>query len=164
MPYSNSTWGYLLTFTSLAATITVNGLVTGLIVFRILKVFLEVKAANTSVEGTSDSTGSTKLRHIIFVLIESGMTLLVIQVIRLVLSIMTPNTNTGPVSVALNFFIGINQVFNVIIRSVHFYFFCFTENFTWLGNHTNNNFGAGDNEIVLRRRRILQGSCRKSSF
>ena len=126
--------------------------------------FLEVKATNTSVERTLDSTGSTKLHHIIFVLIESGMTLLVIQVIRMVLQIMTPNTNTGPVDDALDYFIGINQVFNVIIRSVHFYFFCFTEIFTWLGNHTNNNFGAGDNEIVLRRRRILEGSCRKSSF
>ena len=126
--------------------------------------FLEVKAANTSVERTLDSTGSTKLRHIIFVLIESGMTLLVIQIVRLVLVIIDPNTYNGSVSDALQYFIAINEMFNVIIRSVHFYFFCFTEIFTWLGNHTNNNFGAGDNEIVLRRQRILQGSCRKSSF
>ena len=150
--------------TSFAATIAVNGLVTGLIVFRILKVFMEVKAATTSVERTLDSTGGTKLRHIIFVIIESGMTLLLIQVIRTVLSIIH---STGPVYFAADYFIVIYQVFfffNVIIRSVHFYFFCFTENFTWLGNHTNNNFGAGVNEIVLRQRRILEGSCRKSSF
>ena len=149
MPTLKDSWSALY-ITSLAATMAVNGLVTGLIVFRILKVFLEVKAANTSVEGTLDSTGSTKLRHIIFVIIESGMTLLVIQIVRLVLSIMDPNTLTRPVADALNYFVVINNMFNVIIRSVHFYFFCFTENFTWLGNHTNNNFGAGDNEIVLR--------------
>ena len=104
----------------------VNGLVTGLIVFRILKVFLEVKAA-TSVERTLDSTGGTKLRHIGFVIIESGMMLLVIQLVRMVLGIMEPMTFVGQVSFALNYFAGINEMFNVIIRHVHFYFLCFTE-------------------------------------
>ena len=131
----------------------VNGLVTGLIVFRILKVFLEVKAVTTSVERTLGSTGGTKLRHIMFVIIESGMILLITYVIRLVrmmLSVMVPNTDTGPVAFANDYFFVINEMFNVIIRSVHFYFFCFTEIFTWLGNHTNNNFGAVVNEIVFR--------------
>ena len=82
----NTSW-FPLTITSFAATMTVNGLVTGLIVFRILKVFLEVKAAqaSTSVERTLDSTGGTKLRHVIFVIIESGMMLLVIQLVSIVL-------------------------------------------------------------------------------
>ena len=73
--------------TSFAATMAVNGLVTGLIVFkfRILKVFLEVNANSTSVEQTLGSTGGTKFRHIIFVIIESSMTLLVIQLARMVL-------------------------------------------------------------------------------
>ena len=109
---------------------------------------MEVKAASTSVEQTLDTTGGTKLRHIIFVIIESGMTLLVIQLVRMVLYLGEPAT-IGPVNIANKYFIVINQVFNVIIRSAHFYFFCFTENFTWLGNHTNNNSGAGVNEIVL---------------
>ena len=132
---------------------TVNGLVTGLIVFRILQVFLEVKAAQacTSVEGTLGSTGSTKFQHIIFIIIESGMTLLVIQLVRLLLQVwvVDPFGVVGQLFAAFDYVIVINQMFNVIIRSVHFHFFCFTEIFTWLGHHTNNNCGADLNEIVL---------------
>ena len=150
--------------TSFAATIAVNGLVTGLIVFRILKVFMEVKAATTSVERTLDSTGGTKLRHIIFVISNPVWRCFSSKwFARCFRSYTAPGRcilllTTSLSSTKCFFF------FNVIIRSVHFYFFCFTENFTWLGNHTNNNFGAGVNEIVLRQRRILEGSCRKSSF
>ena len=95
--------------------------------------FLEVKATSTSVERTLGSTGGTKFRHIMFVIIESGMTLLVIQLVRTLLyAITVPSqfvTLTGPVSSAINYCIGINEMFNVIIRSVHFYLFCFTEYF-----------------------------------
>jgi hypothetical protein len=54
-----------------------------------------------------------------------------------------------------------HQMLNVIIRSIHFYFFCLLT-LSWLGHRTNSNFSAGLNEIVLRRRRVLQGSCQKS--
>ena len=57
-----------LIITSFALSMAVNALVTGLIVFKILKVFLEVKP--TSVERTLGPTvigGSTKLQHIIFI-------------------------------------------------------------------------------------------------
>ena len=58
-----------MTTTSLVLTLAVNGLMTGLIMFRILKVFLEVKAASTSVEHRSlGSTGGSNLRHIIFII------------------------------------------------------------------------------------------------
>ena len=97
----------------------VNTLVTGLIVFRILKVFLEVKATVTSVERTLGSTRGTKLRHIIFVIIESGMALFAIQLVRVVFYAVS--------SVYAPLFIGINQMFIVIMRSVHFYF-RFTDN------------------------------------
>jgi hypothetical protein len=93
----------------------VNALVTGLIVFKILKVFLEVKSTTTSVERTLGSTGGTKLRHIIFVIIESAMALFAIQVVRLVLS---QGLWDGFVPFDLVF--GIAQMLNVIIRSVHF--------------------------------------------
>ena len=43
----------------------VNALVTGLIVFKILNVFLESKANVPSVERTLGSTGGTTLRHVI---------------------------------------------------------------------------------------------------
>ena len=77
------------------------------------------------------------------------MTLLIIQLVNMAIWIVDPATETTPVLAALEYLAGINQMFNVIIRSVHFYF-CFTEDFTWLGDHTNNNFGTGVNEIVLR--------------
>ena len=52
---------------------TVNTLMTGLIVFRILKVFQEVKSASGAI------TGRSTLHHVIFILIESGMALFSIQ-------------------------------------------------------------------------------------
>jgi hypothetical protein len=112
----------------------VNALMTGFIVFKILKVFLEFKP--TSVEGTLgslSSTGGSKLRHVIFIIIESGMALFAVQLVRVVL---TSLTVLGPanyydeytrVLVGQYLIIGIHQMFNVIIKSVHFYFFCFTD-------------------------------------
>jgi hypothetical protein len=135
-------WGITLTITSYAASIAVNTLVTGLIVFRILKVFLEVTEV-TEVERTLGSTGGTTLRHIMFVIIESGMMLFAIQLVRLVLEVQ-PKVNA--LSALL---IGIIQMFNVIIRSVHFILFVLLMTFTWLGHHTNTNFAAGLNETVL---------------
>jgi hypothetical protein len=108
----------------------VNALMTGLIVFKILKVFLEFKP--TSVErtlGSLSSTGGSKLRHIIFIIIESGMALFAVQLVRVVLNILV---NLGPgnyydeytrVFVGRYLIIAIHQMFNVIIKSVHFYFF-----------------------------------------
>jgi hypothetical protein len=58
----------------------VNTLVTGMIVFRILKV-------RAGVERTLGSTGDTKFRHIMFVIIESGMALFAIQLVRVVLAV-----------------------------------------------------------------------------
>ena len=104
----------------------VNALATGLIVFRILKVFLEVKGNSTSVEQSLGSPAGTEFRHILFVIIESGTTLLVIQVIRLVLWILQENGLSGPL-IAFQYSNIIGQMFNVIIKSVHLYFFCFTE-------------------------------------
>jgi hypothetical protein len=103
----------------------VHTLVTGLIVFKILKVFLEVKAATTSVERTLGSTGGTKLRHIIFIIIESGMALFVIQLVRVLFSILPV---PGVQQSLIDLVIGINEMLNVIIRSIHYYFICFIDN------------------------------------
>ena len=130
----------------------VNTLVTGLIVFKILKVFLEVKAS-TSVERTLGSNaGGTKLRHVIFIIIESAMALFAIQLVRVVLiSLSAVQTSVSIVDSALNLVIGIHEMLNVIIISVYFYLFLvLLITFTWLGHHTNNNLGARLNEIVLR--------------
>ena len=94
----------------------VNALVTGLIVFKILKVL-------TPVEGTLDSDGGGgKLRHIIFIIIESGMALFVIQLIRLVFSILPEDLMFSTI---LDYVVVFHQMLNVIIRSVHIYLFCF---------------------------------------
>ena len=93
--------------------------------------FLEVKVANTSVERSLGSTSGTKFQHIIFVIIESGTTLLVIQLVRMVLWIVIQTQLEPSVSVAVAFQYNntIAEMFNVIIRSIYFYFFYFTENF-----------------------------------
>ena len=108
--------------TALIASMAVNALVTGMIVFKILKVFLRVNPILT--ELTLDSTGGSKLRHVIFVIIESGMALFAIQLIRLVFYLLPMEWTVD----ALDFAMAINEMFNVIIRSVHIYFFCFTDN------------------------------------
>ena len=108
--------------TGLATSMTVNALVTGLIVYKILKVFLEVNPIFD--EQTLGSTGGAKLRHVIFVIIESGMALFAIQLIRLVFS----NLPVESAYDILDYLISINEMFNVIIRSVNFYLFCFADN------------------------------------
>ena len=107
-----------LMITSFALSMAVNALVTTLIVFKILKVFLEVKPALGSV-----ATEGTKLRSVIFIIIESGMALFAIQLVRVMLSCLELNESTV---LAFGSTIGINQMFNVII--ILFFIFCFTDN------------------------------------
>ena len=107
-------WGTPVILTSFAASMAVNTLVTGMIVYKIMKVFLEVKA--TSVERTlgsliSSAGGGSRLRHIIFVIIESGMALFVVQLIRVVF-INLPNLSSPAY---YNIITAINQMFNVSI-------------------------------------------------
>ena len=117
-----------MTLTALVTSMIVNALVTGLIVLKILKVFLEVRA--TLVEETLGSLNSTrgpKLQRIIFIIIESGMALFAIQLARVVIAILVePLTAPQSLIIALQFVITIHQALNVILRSVHF-FFCFTD-------------------------------------
>ena len=106
----------------------VNALMTGMIVFRILKVMGAM--SSTSVEQTLGSTGGRKFRHIMFIIIESGMALLAIQVVRLLL-LFIPVTGAQWVGelTAGDFVTAINQVLNVIIiTSVLFCFFCVSDN------------------------------------
>ena len=113
-----------MTLTGLATSMAVNFLMTGLIVFKILKVTREFKP--TLVDQTLGSLGSTegsKLPHVIFIIIESGMALFAIQLVRVVLSCLELNESTV---LAFGSTIGINQMFNVII--ILFFIFCFTNN------------------------------------
>jgi hypothetical protein len=116
-----TSWGNPVTITSFALSMAVNTLVTGLIVFRILKVFLEVKAATTSVERTLGTTGGTKLGHVIFIIIESGMALFAIQLVRTVFYNINVPVQSAGFQAFFNIFIVANQLFNVIIlRCIHF--------------------------------------------
>ena len=63
------------------------------------------------------------INQVVFVIIESGMALFAIQLVRVMFWIL-PSVSQQ----ASNLVVVINQMFNVIIRSVHFYFFCFTDN------------------------------------
>jgi hypothetical protein len=101
----------------------VNALVTGMIVFRILKTTGVTKP--TSVERTLSSTRGNKFRHIMFIIIESGMALFATQLGRVLLgSIPVPVQQEPFLQGAHDIFTAINKMLNVIIiRSVHFYFF-----------------------------------------
>ena len=140
--------------TGLAASMTVNALMTSMIVFRIFKV-TRAMPTTTSFDQTLGSTGGNKVRHIMFIIIESGMALLVIQVVRLVLGFIPVAAAQGMgLRPAKDFVIVINQVLNVIIilRTVFYiYFLCVADNIhLGLGDRTNDNFCAGSNEDVLR--------------
>ena len=122
--------------TGLALSLTVNALVTGLIVFKILKVFLEAQSATV--------IGGRNLRSVIFVLIESGMALFSIQMARLVATIAFDLVGSGYGGYkALIFINAIHEMLNVIIRSIivtHY----FTDNSSpGLGYNTDNHPGAG---------------------
>ena len=85
-----------------------------------------VKATVTSVERSLGSTRGTKLQHVIFIMIESGMALFAIQLVRVVLSIVGDQVVlSDDAQNSLYLVIGIHQMFNVIIRSIYFYFFLF---------------------------------------
>ena len=92
---------------------TVNALVTGLIVFRIFKTFQEVKFISDDLNfGTTHAHAGRKLRSIIFVVIESGMTLFAIQVARLVVTILVTQSADN----AFELISPIYQQLNVIIK------------------------------------------------
>ena len=120
-PFEYIQWESPVTETSLFLSMAVNALVTGLIVFKILRVFLEVRATTvTSVnsEGNFSSTGGTKLRQIIFVIIESAMALFAVQLVRVVLGFFPSDA----VFRATDFLVVIQQMLNVSYYkiSVHF--------------------------------------------
>ena len=129
-----------MTLTALAATMAVNTLATGLIVFKILKVFLEVKV--TSIERTlGASAGRPNYQHILFIIIESGMALFAAHLGRIVISSLlevNPSLiSSGSIALALNLVIFFHQMLNVIIRSVHhdFYSFVLLITFTCRASH-----------------------------
>ena len=107
-------WAIILFLTGLTLSMTVNALVTGLIVFRIFKVFREVKTS-TADDKILGVTGGSTLRRVIFILIESGAALFSIQLARLVVTV---SFDTDAYRDAYYLISGIHEMLNVIIRSV----------------------------------------------
>ena len=104
-------WGSFLTQAAIATSMTVNALMIGLIVFRIFKVFREVRAASR-MSATSEST----LRRIMFILIESGAALFFIQLVRLIIgSLVIWKNGSMDIRGPYDLIIGINQMLNVSI-------------------------------------------------
>ena len=127
--FLQTSWGNALTLASLVASMTVNALSTGLIVFRIFKVFRDAKNITTSDEESLGFTGGSKLRSVIFVIIESGMALLVIQLARVVLTIIDfdISSNENVRGAAIDLILPIHEMFIVITSSV-MAILCFTDN------------------------------------
>ena len=111
-----SYWPNTVFITGLAASMAVNALMTGMIAFRILKA---TGVRPTSVERTLGSTEGNKFRHIMFIIIESGMGLFAIQLVRIVLSFIPVPAEQLPLfQAAGDIVVAINQMLNVInIRS-----------------------------------------------
>ena len=108
-------WGNILALTSLTASMTVNALVTGLIVFKIFQVFREVEVNTASTGESSGFITGRKLRSIIFIIIESGMALFAIQVAGLVFTVLA---STDVEADSENLIICIHEMLNVIASSV----------------------------------------------
>ena len=87
---------------------TVNALVTGLIVFKILKVFSKVRPTYDQSLG-STRNAKRQVRQVIFIIIESGMALFAIVPV-----------DSGLVNLYIQEYVVVaHQMLNVIIRSVH---------------------------------------------
>ena len=99
--------GHRLYITSHSISLTVNAVVMSLIVLKILGVYREVMPTDQTLGiGRSEA----KLRSIIFIVIESGMAMFTIQLIRVVLLVLEIE--------ALYLIAFMGQMISVIIRSV----------------------------------------------
>ena len=109
-------WSNTLTIAGLALSMTINALVTGLIVFRILKVFQEVKTTTAEDQILRVTSGNT-LRRVIFIIIESGMALFSIQLARLVMEVAIVNNTMDAATVQDAYYLigSIHEMLNVIV-------------------------------------------------
>jgi len=101
---------YLTTLISLGLSLTVNAIVTALIVFKIIQVYLEIKPSLEDEDLKSGISGGSKFRSIIFVIIESGMALFAVQLFRICI--------TALQATHYRFIIGIHQMLNGITPTI----------------------------------------------
>ena len=118
---------------SLIPSMTVNPLATGLTVFRISKVLCKVKDITTLDEKSLGITREKKLCSVIFIIIESGMALLVIQLAWVTMLLLDEfdislmNENPSGQNDAYSLIVPIHQMLNVI-TSLVMAISCFTNN------------------------------------
>ena len=125
--------------TALAISLTVNTAVTGLIVLKILEVYKEVKPTLEHQTLGNGGPAGAKLRSIMLIIIESGMAMFTIQLIRVVLTILQND--------AFCISISINQIFHVIIQSLVICAFILLR--SCLGNYTHHHPLASVNGFVF---------------
>ena len=107
-----------------ASSMAVNALVTGLIVYRIFKAFRKLQPNSTSAEKSLGVIGGRKYRSVIFVIIESGIPLFAIQLLRIILQalhisdLLSLVFTYNSINVALDYIVAIHQMLNVIITLV----------------------------------------------
>ncbi|KAF8804520.1 hypothetical protein BYT27DRAFT_7340124 [Phlegmacium glaucopus] len=90
-------WAYKVVPTCLGMSLTVNALVTGLIAFRIVKVYCQVKPIlYGKMLGTSSEC---RLRSIVFIVIESAMVLFAFQVVWVVCTIVKADAASDVINV-----------------------------------------------------------------
>jgi len=107
-------WRNVLALTGLTLSMIMNALVTGLIVFRILQMFRQVQTS-TGDGQMSEVTGGSKLQRVIFIVIESGMALLSIQLARLVVTIVNTDTARDTYSLIAGIHVILNGITPTII-------------------------------------------------
>ena len=99
--------------TSFAISLAVNAVVMCSIVLWIVKVYWKVWHTSED-QDLGIGGGNSRLQSIVFIIIESGMAMFSIQLVRFVLYILELD--------AEYLVVGINQIFNVIIQPVIFIF------------------------------------------
>ena len=97
-----------MSLTGLTASMVVNALVTGLIVYKIFKVFRLVRPTSTG--QTLGPTGGRRLSSVMYVIIESGMILFSIQLARFATCVV----KTDAAFYAFQTIVYVHEVFNVI--------------------------------------------------
>ena len=153
-------WGLIAVTISVAFSMAVNALVTGLIVYRIFKAFRKVQQNSTSAEKSLGDIGGRKYRSVISVIIESGIVLFAVQLVRVILTNISAFSDSLPIDVALIIIIVIHQMLNVIITLVIINLILPITS-TWLGSNAYHRPGVGVVGIVFRRQEIFGRSHRE---
>ena len=140
----NADWGWILIATSLGMTLVVNVIVTGLILFRIIKVLLEAEPIWYKKLGAM--SGGRKIRSFIWVFIESAVVLFIAQAVLVVSTAVTVTRETNNVTTVV---FSIHQMLLVSSLTLFILLNNIDDASAWLGNNTYNHTSAGLNGIIF---------------